>query len=181
MSENKIDNASVVLDTKHRFSVRQLTPENARFTATEGGFASLELEGEKYDRVMFFRAFPFTAPDSYISVRETDTKKREIGMIQRLSDFDVATVELIEAQLRLRYFTPKILKVYSAKDKQGFSTLSVLTDRGKCKFTFRGGSDAVTRLSETRLIFTDIDGNRFEVPDLLKFSRNEQKKLDLYL
>ena len=56
-----------------------------------------------------------------------------------------------------------------------------MTDHGRCKFTFRGGSDAVTRLSETRLIFTDIDSNRFEVPDLLKLSKRDQKKLDLYL
>ena len=181
MKENISSLKSVVPDTESRFSVRHITPDNARFVRTEGGFASLDFEGEHYDRVMLFRAFPFTDPDIYISVRQADDKKAEIGLIGRLSDFDEDTVRLIEEQLQLRYFTPKITRVYSAKDKHGFSTLDVMTDHGRCKFTFRGGSDAVTRLSETRLIFTDIDSNRFEVPDLLKLSRRDQKKLDLYL
>lgn len=181
MSETTNKSNLVRLDTESRFSVRYLTPENVRFARTEGGFASLDTDTEHYDRVMIFRAFPFTDPDIYISVRQADAKKTEIGLIERLSDFDGETVKLIEEQLQLRYFTPKINRVYSAKDKHGFSTLDVMTDHGRCKFTFRGGSDAVTRLSETRLIFTDIDGNRFEVPDLLQLSRRDQKKLDLYL
>lgn len=181
MKEARETSQPVMTEAERSFSIHYLTPDNARFFRTDGGFAGLETEGRRYDRVMLFRAFPFTEPDRYLSVREADTKKTEIGIVERLSDFDAPTVELIREQLQLRYFAPKIVRVYSAKDKHGFSTLEVKTDRGHCRFTFRGGSDAVTHLSETRLIFTDLDGNRFEIPDLRQLSRREQKKLDLYL
>ena len=170
-----------LLNVQQKLEIQYLTPENARFSPTGGGFAALDVGEEHYDRVTVYRAFPFTEPDRYLSVRLPDSKSVEIGVIERLDRFDEATVALLNEQLTLRYFTPKITKVYSAVDRRGFSTLDVETDRGRCRFYFRGGSDAVTRLSETRLIFTDLDGNRFEVPDVTRLSPREQKRLDLYL
>ena len=63
MKENVSSLKSVVPDTESRFSVRYITPDNARFARTEGGFASLDFEGEHYDRVMLFLVrFPFLYP-----------------------------------------------------------------------------------------------------------------------
>ena len=45
MKENVSSIKSVVPDTESRFSVRYITPDNARFVRTEGGFASLDFEG----------------------------------------------------------------------------------------------------------------------------------------
>lgn len=158
-----------------------LTGENCRFTAGIGGFVMLDFDGEHYDRVDFFRAFPFSEPDRFISVREPFGKHREIGIIDDIAQLSNDAAELIRKQLALRYFTPKISHVYSTRDKQGYSTLDVETDRGRCKFTIRGGTNAVTRLSETRLIFTDIEGNRFEISDISALTKKEQKKIDLYI
>ena len=169
-----------LLHVEQAIGVRRLTPDNATFTPT-GGFASLDVEGEHYERVIVCRAFPFTEPDRWLSVRAAGDAKREIGLIERLDGFDAATVALLNEQLTLRYFTPKILRIRSAVDKHGFSTIDADTDRGRCKFSFRGGSDAVTRLSETRVLFTDLDGNRYEIPDVTALSRREQKKIDVYL
>ncbi len=170
-----------VSETEQKLRLRYLTPENAVFSPTSGGFAALDVDGEHYDRVSVYRAFPFTEPERYLSVRLPDNKSVEIGIIESLDAFDEGTAALLREQLALRYFTPKITRVYGAVDRRGFSTLDVETDRGRCRFSFRGGSDAVTRLSETRLIFTDLDGNRFEVPDVTRLSAREQKRLDLYL
>ena len=43
-----------------------------------------------------------------------------------------------------------------------------------------GGSDVV-HLSETRILITDIDENRFEIPDVTALTPGERKKLDLFL
>ena len=177
---NEANTVRDLLNVEQKLEIRRLTPDNTRFTATQGGFAALDVDGEHYDRVTVSRAFPFTEPDRWLSVRSAEDKHHEIGLIEEPSAFDPATLALLQEQLDLRYFTPKITRVRSVVDKHGMSTIDADTDRGRCKFSFKGGSDAVTRLSETRLIFTDIDGNRFEVPDVTALSRREQKKLDVY-
>ncbi len=175
MSETKL------FDTDERSGINLLNSDNARFERTSGGFANLETGGKRFERVVILRAFPLSDPDLYISVRESGDKMKEIGMIKSIADLSPADAEIVREQLSLRYFTPKIKKVLSAKDKHGFSTLDVITDKGRCKFTFRTGSDSVIRLSETRLVFCDIDSSRYEIEDILSLSKSEQKKLDLYI
>ena len=43
------------------------------------------------------------------------------------------------------------------------------------------GSNAVTKLSDTRLIIKDVDENRFEIKDVDKLSKKERRMLDLFL
>lgn len=162
-------------------AVRYITAENTEFMRTDGGFVSVRTDGKLYPRAEFCRAFPFSAPDLFISVRETDEKHREIGIIADLNQMPDDVVKMINEQIDLRYFTPKITRIYSVKDSNGISVFDCDTDKGRCRFSMRGGSDSVTRLSETRLIFTDVDGNRFELADASKLSRKEQKKIDLYI
>ena len=39
----------------------------------------------------------------------------------------------------------------------------------------------MVHLSETRILISDVDENRFEIPDVMKLSAAERKKLDLFL
>ncbi len=162
-------------------AINYITAENASFERTKGGFVSVHFADSFYPRAEFCRAFPFSAPDEYISVREPDERHREIGIIERLGDMPEDVRQMIAEQINLRYFTPKITRVYSVKDANGITEFDCDTDKGRCRFSMRGGSDAVTRLSDTRLIFTDVDGNRFELADVTKLSVKEQKKIDLYI
>ena len=84
-------------------------------------------------------------------------------------------------QLNLHYFTPVIKKIINIKDEYGYAYFHVMTDRGECRFTINMGGNAVVRLSESRLLITDLDENRFEIPDVFKLSQKEQRKLDLFL
>ena len=43
------------------------------------------------------------------------------------------------------------------------------------------GGNSIIKLSDVRLIITDLDGNRFEIPDTERLSGRELKMLDLYL
>ena len=101
---------------KHRESI-DLTPDNAWFSPSTGGLISLKIinaEGveENFERVVIRRSFPVTAPDEFLSVREPDSRKNgrgaEIGMISNIHIYDEATVDLLNAELELRYFTPEI-------------------------------------------------------------------------
>lgn len=162
-------------------NMNYLTEKNARFSETDGGFVSLKTEEKEYPRVNFFRTFPFSQPDEYISVREPNDKAHEIGIIKTLSEFSAETVAIIERQLNIRYFMPKILKILSIKEEYGYSYWSVITDKGPCKFTMSTGSGNISKIDLNRVIIKDIDENRYEIENLSSLSKKEIKKIDLYI
>lgn len=168
-------------ETEAMLRLRYLTPETAVFARTEGGFVSLKVEDEAYSRVQVVRMFPFSEPGKYISIRTAEETSKEIGVIETLSVFPKEVREMLEEQLSLRYFTPIITKIYQIKDEYGFAYFDVDTDRGRCRFIIRMSSNAIVHLSDTRIIISDIDENRFEIPDVSKLTIKEQKKLDLFL
>lgn len=161
--------------------IKYINKDNAEFTRTKDGFVALDFDGKHYDRVAVYRSFPFTDPDKYISIREPDAHAEEIGIIQNIDDIGTDAASLLISQINLRYFTPKIIKIKNISDKYGYAYFDVDTDRGECKFTIRVGGGAVARLSDIRLIFSDIDGNRFEIEDVTKLAPKEQKKIDVYI
>ncbi len=177
----ELDLEALARETEDMLRLRFLNRENASFRATEGGFVSLTYDGVEYPRIGAYRAFPFSDPERYISIREPGEKAREIGIIPDLRELDPETAELLRGQLALRYFTPIITKILDIKGQYGFAYFDVITDKGPCKFTIRNGGGSVINLSETRLILTDLDGNRFEVPDTGRLTPGELKKLDLYI
>ena len=162
-------------------ALRYLTKENAVFARTEGGFISLEFDGKKWERVQVIRLFPFTEPDQFISIRTVEERSKEIGVIEDMKKVSKETRKMLEEQLKLHYFTPVIQKVLDIKDEYGYAYFHVMTDRGECRFTINMGGNAVVRLTDTRLLITDLDENRFEIPDVLQLSQKEQRKLDLFL
>ena len=162
-------------------SVNKLTPDNAVFSETKGGFITLSLSGEDKGMVNIICAFPFTAPNEFLSVRTADDKMEELGIIESINDFDNETVAIIKKQLEIRYFMPEITKVYSVKEEYGHTYWSVQTNKGRHKFTSPSGSSGSVIRKENRVIIKDSDQNRYEIPDITKLTAKEMKKLDLYL
>lgn len=178
------DNATIKQmeqEVEEMTSLRYITKKNATFSRTEGGFVRLEMDGEKWERVQVIRLFPFSEPDSFISIRTVEERSKEIGVIASLKDVDKETRKMLEEQLNLHYFTPVIKKIMDIKDEYGYAYFHVLTDRGECRFTINMGGNAVVRLSDRRLLITDLDENRFEIHDVFALTHKEQRKLDLFL
>ena len=107
---------------------------------------------------------------SYYDMSKTDLKELEKNQIA-----------MIREQLEIRYFTPMIEKIYEIKDEYGYAYFDVATNNGPCKFTIHMGGGSVVSLSDTRILISDLDNNRFEIPDLTKLSATELKKLDLFI
>ncbi len=177
----EFDEEALQKESEELLEMRFLTRENARFSRTPGGFVSLKYRDAEYARVGVYLTFPLTEPEEFISIRESDEKAREIGLIQKLSDLDKEQQEMIREQIRLRYFMPVITKVLDVKDEYGHAYWNVMTSFGSCRFTTRMSGDAVVFLGDARLLITDIDGNRYEIPDFYKLSVLERKKLDLFI
>jgi hypothetical protein len=162
------------------FEIRMITPDNSAFRRTDGGFLSLGYEGKEYSRVAVYRAFPFTSPLRYISIRDITPKCEEIGMIRDLAEWPAETRAMIEEQLNLRYFTPKILRITDIKEEYGFAYWNVKTDRGDMRFT-TSIWNPIIRIGDRKLLVNDLDSNRYEIDDINELSRKETKMIDLFL
>ncbi len=174
---------------KHRESI-DLTPENAWFSASVGGLISLKIknaegETEEFERVVIRRSFPVTAPDEFLSVREPDTRKKgrgsEIGMIRNINIFDKETVALLNAELELRYFTPEIKRIVSAKEKFGYCYWEAETTAGTVSFVLNNPFSNIRKLEDGRILIADMDGNCFLIPDPEAMDRQSYKVLEIYI
>lgn len=177
----EFDEEALKKESDEILEMRFLNGENAKFARTPGGFVSLETRDKTYDRVGVYLTFPLTNPEEYISIREADEKAKEIGIIEKLSQLAEDQQEMLREQIRLRYFMPVITKVMDVKDEYGHAYWNVMTTFGACRFTTQMSGDAVIHLSDSRLLVTDIDGNRYEIPDFYQLSVMERKKLDLFI
>ena len=177
----ELDEEALKRESEEVLQMRFLNSENAVFTRTEGGFLALKTGEKEYERVGVYLTFPLMNPNEFISIREADEKAKEIGIIQSINDLGKDEQEMIREQVRLRYFMPVIRKVMDVKDEYGYAYWHVVTDYGACRFTTHMGGDAVVNLGEARYQVTDIDGNRYEIPDFYALTVLERKKLDLFI
>lgn len=178
---HEFDEEEIKRESEELHQMKLLNKENAKFSRTEGGFVSLKVGDKEYSRVGVYLTFPFTNPEEFISIREADEKAKEIGIIEKLTDITKEEQDMIQEQIRLRYFMPVITKVLDLKEEYGYAYWHVQTDFGVCRFTTQMSGDAVIHLSDARLMVTDIDGNRYEIPDFYALSITEKKKMDLFI
>mgnify|MGYP005761183167 FL=1 len=154
-----------------------LTPENAVFSS-RNGLLWLTLDG-KETRVILCREFPFDCLWEYISV--LDEEHRELGIIRSTGLFAGETRELLENELRRRYYAPEVLRILSVKERYGFSYWKVQTPEGEVRFTLHDTYRSIQRVDAGRIVFSDVNGNRFEIPDVGKLDAKSQRRLELYL
>ena len=178
----ELDLKELEKQSEEMMTLQFLSRDSAQFTETAGGFLSLTRQNKTWERVQIIRTFPFSHKNSFLSVRECTETAREIGIIRELSeDFPPETVAIIEKALAQRYFMPVIKKIYNIKERSGYIYFQVETEKGRQEFTVRNNTSAIIPFTETRLFITDIDNNRYEIPDTSKLTPKELNKLDLYL
>lgn len=162
-----------------------LSGKDIRFTRSRGGLLAMTHktpEGEVYyDRVIVFRCFPLTSPDDFLSVRDPNNEKREVGIIRHISELDEESERLLRDELNVRYYVPAISKVHSIQRHPRAMHMDVETDLGRRKFMMRYGLSAVRILEDGRVIFTDFDGNCYMIPDPKKLDKASYKKIEIYL
>ena len=107
--------------------------------------------------------------------------RTEIGMIRNLNIFDKATVALINAELDIRYFTPVIKKITSAKEKFGYNYWEADTSAGKVSIVLNNPFSNIRVLEDGRIYIFDMDGNCFLIPDPTKLDRLTYRTIEIYL
>lgn len=122
------------------------------------------------------RAQPLAAPEGPLSL--LDEKKREIAWLPSLAALDPASAALAAAELARRYFQPVIRRVVAVHTARGDRLLDVETDRGPCAFAMLDPHRNVTWLDDDRLLLTDVNGNRYEIPSWRKLDTASRGLLD---
>ena len=122
---------------------------------------------------------PLTKPGQLAMLETKDGK--ELALLTNMDGLNEASKAAFEASLRRRVLTARILKVHSLAHQFGAIYWSVDTDRGPREFVLKGVTEHVRWLSDSRLLITDVDGNRFEITDLGKLDSASQEHVDLVL
>lgn len=158
-------------------NIRYLNRLNTTFFKTAGQMLSVTVEEEEHPSVYVHCSFPHTNRRIYLSIRTIENK--EIGMIRSLDDFPEETSELLEEQVQIRYFAPEITKVVTVKEEFGYAYWEAETTAGVCRFTVRGGGNNTKLISASRLLITDVDGNRFVIADINSISEKEYRMVEM--
>jgi len=165
---------------QHLPALPRLDPARLRLFRTGDHRVRATVEGDRsYLRVSISRAFPFGDRHRYVGLR--DGAQKEIGLIVDPAELDHQSRQIIAEELRRRYLLPTIIRIISLKREFGMSLWEVETDRGRAEFTMTGGQDNIAELSATRLVLTDIEGNRYEIPDMRRLDAASQALLDQVL
>lgn len=168
-------------------AVTYITKENSTFESCND-FIKMTLtapnedgvvETKTYDRIFLHRAFPFDFQYAYISV--LDSESNELGIIAEVDGLGNETAALLRAELDRKYYTPVIKQILSVKDKFGYSYWKVITDEGELSFTLRDTFQSMMKVGGGRIFVNDIDGNRYEIPNLEELDRKSFKKIELFL
>ncbi len=148
------------------FAVRVLDPAAVRLfrTHAEDTTVRLTIDGDRsWREVRIARAFPLSDPDRYIGLRDGNDK--DIGILETLHGLDGESRSIIDEELERRYFTPQVTRVDFVEEAFGVVTWEVETTKGPRRFLVRNLKDSSYTLGSSRVMMTDVDGNRYEFPD----------------
>ena len=154
------------------FELRILDARRVRIFRA-AGVTRLTLEEDRsWTRVSVARAFPMSDPDHYIGF--LDGAGKDIGILFDPGLLDHESRRIVEEELEKRYFVPIVERVLTVRDEYGTIYWNVETDRGEKEIIVRHLRDNLQELSSTRVIITDVDGNRFEFPDVTMLDSKSQ-------
>jgi len=167
--ETGIENAPIEPYQAHEIRVYRAPKNMVRMT----------IRNERsYIRVRPVHASPMAYPDHYISL--LDIKNEEVAFIRHLDQLDAESRQVIEEELAHRYLKAKIERILSIQMEFGVTYWSVMTDRGEREFVIRG-HESTHWASDTRLLLTDVDGNRFEIIDYTRLDPHSIQLIESYV
>lgn len=136
-------------------------------------------EDRSYTRIKVVRAAPLSHPTRYISL--LDAKDEEVCMIDDMQNLDEQTQALVQEELERRYLTSTIEAVQSIRNEFGTSYWDVETNRGRREFVVQNVAENAQWLGDHRLLLVDVDGNRFEIPNLNDFDKKSLGQVEMVL
>jgi hypothetical protein len=136
------------------------------------------LDGIAHVGVEPARAFPITAPHEGISMLSHGG--HELAWIPDLSKLPEETRRLINEELEVREFMPKVLRITGVSGFATPCTWQVETDKGAIGFTLKAEDD-IRRLAGSALLIVDSHGIQFLVRDRHSLDDASRRILERFL
>lgn len=153
-----------------------------RFDLSRNAFGKLVFfspeTGLTNEGVIPVRAFPIAAPNRGIAMVDIDG--HELAWITCLDELPANMRVLIEEELTIHEFLPKILQLSHVSTFATPSHWQVDTDRGATRFVLRTEED-IRRIAEATLVITDGNGVQYLIPDMQALDKTSRKLLDRFL
>lgn len=143
-----------------------------------GRLVLTDASGAAHVGVTPVRAFPITGPGSGLSL--VGAQGQELAWVDRLEDLPAVARTLVEEELEVREFMPRIEQLVSVSGFATPSTWRVRTDRGEASFVLKAEED-IRRLQGGALLIASGEGMQWLVPDRFTLDRHSRKLLERFL
>jgi hypothetical protein len=174
-----------------------LDPGACRLRLDENQRLSGTVHGRDYPEIIPYMPFPLTHPADWVSLvavtdpdsdgRRSDggmSERVELGVLPGLDGLDADSRDALAEALHLRYFMPRVLRIVSAWDEAPGQTGAVHwqleTDRGEMRMRMPNLFEGIQELEAGRLILSDGEGNRAEIPSVAALDPQSRRLLDRY-
>ena len=172
----KTNQSVVVLDPK-RIEVR-----------TRNGILTLEHEGQRTLLAPPRRALPLSSPDEYIVLSSVEGE--ELGTIRRMAELDPTSRQDLRLALEEAYQITTILRVVEVEREPigGQITWRVVVESSQQGDSHTGrettfqlaGAEDVQTARYPHIYFSDVDGNRWEIPDCEAMDLSSRRASERY-
>ena len=164
------------------YEMHKLDPSTLRFFFSPEGLMRMEMADRCYLSVEIDRSFPVDEEGHYLSIRNAlDEDHPEIGIVVDVALLEPESQKVVQQELYRHYFVPQVQNITYLKEEFGVLNFEALTDRGPRQFSVRNPQENLRQLTEDRIFIIDIDGCRYEVPDIRKLSKKHAAILRDYL
>jgi hypothetical protein len=136
------------------------------------------IEGEKCAwNVRPVWASPLSRPNRYLAL--LDSKEKEFALVVNpQEELDAESWTAAQEEMKRRDLTARVTRIESAREDGGAAYFVVETDRGRREFVANNLSTNALFYGESRLMMLDVDGNRFDFPDLNVLDERSRTLLD---
>lgn len=142
------------------------------------GRLRLTVDDRSYVEVRPVWASPMSHPGRYLAL--IDAKDNEIMMFtDPQKEMSAENWGVAKRELDRRYLNGFVREILEAKTVFGYTYWTVVTDRGRKEFVTMSLQENAQWLSPTHLLLADVDGNRFEIPDIDALDPVSRRKLDM--
>lgn len=139
----------------------------------------LTVSDRSYVTVKPMWAAPLSRPNQYLAL--LDGKDEEITTIVDPKSLTAESLAAVEKEIRARYLSATVKQIVDARVEFGATYWIVDTDRGRREFVTQSLQENAQWLGEQQLLLLDVDGNRFEIPDVGALDEKSQQFLDAIL
>ena len=119
---------------------------------------------EEWVDVSLLRLFPLSEAYRWISVR--NDKDEEIGVLEELHGLTAESLACVRRFLQRYYLVPIITRIYSTTSRFDLCEWMVETNRGPVSFIMRNPHECIKQFIPGMFALTDMEGNRYDVPDI---------------